>query len=261
MEAAPLEDLVKKITQKIKSFPEPSIRANYLAQQMVELSAKDIAKLLAAIYRRAKENRDDGSLLSIMTLLYEDIFVETLGLTKIGEIYMELEDEEDDEEVSDIIHVAYRRWKEKRNRSQYIPSKDEHVEIRDLTLGEKKFLARKPDRNTIEKIRTVKDPQVVTNLLNNPRAVERDILALITRRPNNPEVLRIVSQHPRWNMRYKIRKALVLNPSTPVDVSLKFLNSLLIQDIKEIIKDKTISPFLRKKAEEMLKKRKKRKES
>ena len=124
-----------------------------------------------------------------------------------------------------------------------------------MTLGEKKFLARKPDRNTIEKIRTVKDPQVVSNLLNNPRVLERDILSLITRRPNNPDVLRLVSQHPRWNMRYTIRKALVFNPYTPIDVALKLLNTLLKQDLKEVTRDKTLSPHLRKRAEEIIKER------
>ena len=247
------EIIAEKITAKIRSFRDPGMRANYFADQLKMYSPGEIAGILAHIYRKSKEGKKEGYLLTIMSLLYEEVFVEKLGLTKIGEIYKNLLEKEDVDELRDIIHMAYMRLQKKQKKIQnYIPSKDEHVEVRELTLGEKKFLARKPDRNTIEKIRTVRDPQVVKNLLNNPRATERDILAIITKRPNNPEVLRLISTHPRWNMRYNIRKAIVLNPFTPLDVALKFLNFLMKQDLKEITRDKTLSPHLRRRAEELL---------
>ncbi len=255
------QKIASRLTINIKSFSEPSIRANYLVEKLSNYSPSEIAEILSYIYQKAKQRRDEGSILSITTLLYEDVFVEKLGLTTIGEIYRQLINREGPEELIDIIGVAYKRWKElKKKNSNYIPSKDEHAEIRELTLGEKKFLARKPDRNMIEKIKTVRDPQVVYNLLNNPRALERDILSLITKRPTNPEVLRLVSQHPRWNMRYTIRKALVFNPYTPIDVALKLLNTLLKQDLKEITRDKTLSPHLRKRARELINNRRKEKD-
>ena len=51
------------------------------------------------------------------------------------------------------------------------------------TLGERKFLARRPDRQSFERLLADPHPQVLRQLLGNPHLTEMDIVRLLTLRP------------------------------------------------------------------------------
>ena len=86
---------------------------------------------------------------------------------------------------------------------------------RQLTLGERKALARKRDRNLLARVLRDPAPDVIRILLGNPALVEEDIVRLSARRPISPQVLEQVFQHQRWVLRYRVRLALAMNPFTP----------------------------------------------
>jgi hypothetical protein len=57
-------------------------------------------------------------------------------------------------------------------------------EIQALTLGERKSLARAPNKKRLlDKLLHDQDPTVIANLINNPRLTERDILKIASKRP------------------------------------------------------------------------------
>jgi hypothetical protein len=103
---------------------------------------------------------------------------------------------------------------------------------RPLTLGERKSLARRRDRNLIARV--LRDPHhdVIRILLGNPALTEEDVVRLCARRPIAPEVLREVFASTRWIVRYHVRRALVLNPFTPPDVALQLAAHLTDQDAR-----------------------------
>lgn len=90
---------------------------------------------------------------------------------------------------------------------------------REVTLGERRAWARRPDRATLERLMADTDPGVVRNILGNPRLTEADVVRIASRRPTTAAVLLEIFQHPRWGRRLQVVEALVFNPYTPVDLA------------------------------------------
>jgi hypothetical protein len=105
---------------------------------------------------------------------------------------------------------------------------------RKLTLGERKSLARKRDRNLLARALRDPDPDVIRILLGNPALVEEDIVRLCARRPVQAKVLMEVFLNQRWVLRYRVRLALALNPFTPEHVVLQLVPHLAPSDLREL---------------------------
>ena len=116
---------------------------------------------------------------------------------------------------------------------------------RTLTLGERKALARRPTRQSFERLLADPHPAVIHNLLRNPHLTEEDVLSLVTRRPSGGKVLEEVWQNTRWRSRYAVKHALAQNPYTPLTVSLNVLPQLLRQHLEELLGDAKLHPTLR----------------
>jgi len=106
---------------------------------------------------------------------------------------------------------------------------------RPLTLGERKTLARTARRDLIQRVIADPSPDVIAQLLVNPKLTEQDVIQLVARRPGHPEVLRLVARMNAWSSRYRVRVAIVFNPWTPVEVSVSLAESLLWQDLRRAV--------------------------
>jgi hypothetical protein len=116
---------------------------------------------------------------------------------------------------------------------------------REVTLGERRSWARKPDRATLERILLDPDPGVVRNLLNNSVLVERDVLRLASRRPTTAEVLHEIFVHSRWGRRAAIQQALVLNPYAPVDLACGLVALLDLETVRQVRHEPIVHPAVR----------------
>ena len=131
-----------------------------------------------------------------------------------------------------------------------VPSPDEdrvpdYGRGRPLTLGERKSLARRPDRDTLERLLRDPHPDVIRQLLANPRVTEEDVLSIAARRPCRPDVLTEIARAPRWAHRPRIRLALVLNPDTPLDVVSPITGLLLRHELSLVVTSTTVAPAVR----------------
>jgi hypothetical protein len=121
------------------------------------------------------------------------------------------------------------------------PLKDEAQRVPDfgmnrpVTLGERKSLARRNDREWIARVIRDPHPDVMKILLLNPLLTETDVVRLCARRPVAGEALREVFQCSRWIVRYPVKVALALNPYTPLDIALQLAPLLRDQDKKRIL--------------------------
>lgn len=97
---------------------------------------------------------------------------------------------------------------------------------RSVPLGERKSLARRPDRDTLHRMLRDPHPDVIRRCLVNPRLVEDDVIRLGARRPNRPEILAEIARS-RWVHRPRVRMTLVMNPSTPLEVVVRLVGLLL----------------------------------
>jgi len=106
--------------------------------------------------------------------------------------------------------------------------------VQRMSLGEKIALARRCHRPLIRPLIQEPDAQVLEALLDNPRLVENDLLVVLnTARPPAP-FFGALARHRRWGPAYRIRRALVENPRTPLPVALSLLVQLRPSDLDAV---------------------------
>lgn len=90
------------------------------------------------------------------------------------------------------------------------------------------------------------------SVIKNPRITEAEVLALVKSGVQNDEIMRLICSNKEWIKNYKIRKALVENPRTPVQNALRYLSSLGDKDIAGYAKSKNISSVISTQAKRLL---------
>lgn len=117
-----------------------------------------------------------------------------------------------------------------------------------LPLGNKKTLAKKAAGNVLLKLLQDRDPEVVQLCLNNPHLVEGHLYKVISRADTVAETIRMIAMHPNWSNRSLIRFSLARNGHTPLALSVRFLKSMKIMDLRDLYVDPsvavTIKPFV-----------------
>lgn len=134
---------------------------------------------------------------------------------------------------------------------QLAPERPVEPAGRPLTLGERKSLARTHDREEIAMMLRDPHPAVVAILLDNPHVTETDILKIASRRPAAPDALAKVAAHPRWSVRHAVKRALVMNPSTPLAEAIRIATTLRPQELAELARDPLLPAPLRAHAAEV----------
>jgi hypothetical protein len=123
---------------------------------------------------------------------------------------------------------------------------------RPLSLGERKALARTHRREKLTLLVRDPHPQVVAIILDNPHVTEHDIVRMAAARPAVPESLATIARHPRWSVRHGIKRALVLNPSTPLADAIRIATTLRSPELVELAQDASLAEPLRRHASELL---------
>lgn len=118
----------------------------------------------------------------------------------------------------------------------------------DLTLGEKKTLARTAPRALIPTIKQERDHDVFSSLLQNPKLIEEDLVQLINHELTPGDILRIIGNDRRWSFRYTVRLALVRNPRTPLPIALALVSRLQKPDLKLIAASSACAELVRRAA-------------
>jgi len=120
-----------------------------------------------------------------------------------------------------------------------------------LTLGERKSLARTHKREEILLLIRDPHPAVVEILLANPHVTENEVLRIAAMRPAVPASLSKIAAHPRWSVRHPIKRALVMNPSTPLADAIRIATTLRKQELLELSTDPQLPAALRQHAADL----------
>jgi hypothetical protein len=123
---------------------------------------------------------------------------------------------------------------------------------RPLTLGERKSLARRPDRAAFDRLLHDPHPDVIHNLLRNPRLTEDDVIRLASMRPARADVLAELARHPRWSARPRVRLSIVLNPACPPEIAIPMVGLLVRHELRLVIEVTEGNPAVRAVAHELL---------
>lgn len=126
---------------------------------------------------------------------------------------------------------------------------------RELTLGERRNLARRALRSHFDRLLSDPHPRVIAELLQNPRLTEDDVVRLAARRPGRADVLRQLAGSVRWIRQARVRTALVFNPASPPWLSVPFLGLCTRSELHELVHSTDTALLLRGVAVELLERR------
>jgi hypothetical protein len=123
---------------------------------------------------------------------------------------------------------------------------------REVTLGERRSLARSLDRNVLDRLLADADLGVLRNLLANPRLIEADVLRIASRRPTTAAALTLLFRHPKWGRRRAVQKALAFNPYTPSDIAVALVALLEPADWRSLSTDGLVHASVRERSRVLL---------
>ena len=207
------------------SLADGALRASYLASVVRAWHPAVLAGALDAVCERAEqaESASREALVAIVDALNQEGMVEVVQRLR--------------EEATGQSLLALERLIRHPVRGLRQPVLTEHQRARvkvpeddkgrPLTLGERKSLARRPDRDTMERLLSDPHPAVIHRLLMNPRVLEDDVVRLAAKRPGRPEVLAEIARSTKWIHRPRVRLAIVMNPATPPELAARIVGLLL----------------------------------
>ncbi|MDY0058446.1 MAG: hypothetical protein RBU45_01420 [Myxococcota bacterium] len=226
------------LLQRLSVVPDLHPRARLLVGALQEVTREEAATLLAELLRAARTHPAGRAMhVALAAALGDPTFPEGV----LQQILREA-GERGDWQVGNLLQP----------RGAYVdvtrrppPPPPPGSPSRELTLGERRSLARRPDRVSLEKLLLDPDPLVIRSLLPNARLVEDDVLRIACRRPCRAEVLAEIYQCPRWVCRPRIQLALVLNPYNRTEISLRLVPLLPVDLLRQVAQEGTIDPLVR----------------
>lgn len=120
-----------------------------------------------------------------------------------------------------------------------------------LPLGHRTWLARRASREAKAALAADPHPRVVESILANPAATEADVIAVASRRPTQPDCQIAIFSSARWRVRHGVKRALALNPHTPVALAARIAVTLRDGDLRDIARDGRLGATLRRHASEV----------
>jgi len=230
-----VESELEVLVRVLGGIPDQAMRAAYLRHTLLARQPDEVADLFT-MAMATTEGRQPGhaELLQAMSLALADEACQ--GLRAATRAVLEARN------LSSLAQALRNDPVTEAAETQRIP---DFGRGRTLSLGERKSIARKNDRNLIARALRDPHPDVIRILLGNPALTEPDVVRLCARRPVSTEVLREVFKSPRWIVRYPIKVAMVLNPYTPLDVALQLAPHLTAPDSRRVLEAEDLADELR----------------
>ncbi len=219
-------------------------RANALARRLKRMDTYVTLCVFKLIKEKASKGHKDHLLLYYSLL--SDHFKNEMGEDNISEL-VSLAREEGLMEITSLFEEIPLHGEEDLPHQPFLDS-----ELKETPLGVRKSLARKLDHDMIHRISKDQDPRVIQHLLNNPRLTERHVVLIAATRPISPKTLNCIADHQRWITRHTVKKAIILNPYTPVSLALKLLTFMPIQDLRQVLESREISRVVKISAEKLV---------
>jgi hypothetical protein len=119
------------------------------------------------------------------------------------------------------------------------------VAIRTLPVPVRMQLSRGAPRNLRQVLIRDSNPAVARSVLNNNAVPESELEQIASNRSVLEDVLEDISRNPRWMRKYRIVRALVANPRTPVGLAVRLTSRLSVRDLRTLSRDRNIAEAVR----------------
>ncbi len=215
------------LVRAVLSLADGGLRAEYVASVVRSWDVAVLAPVLDEVCERAEQAHPDAreAMLAV---------VDALNGEGMDDVVQRLREEAAGESLLALDRLI--RPPAKSARPPGMPTSRAKVpddgKGRPLTLGERKSLARRPDRETMQRLLADPHPAVIHRLLRNPRVLEDDVVRLAAKRPGRSDVLAEIARSTKWVHRPRVRMALVMNPATPPEMAARIVGLLLRPELE-----------------------------
>jgi hypothetical protein len=221
--------------KRCRVLSEAIQRAAFIQEELFALSPEQAVETLAALFEAAASRTPAAR--KALHAVAEALGARTLDYDWTAAAYA-LADRGEHLQVKALLAPVRARREPDPNQLRPDPV------LSEMTLGMRRQVARGHNRDLLDRLALDPDPGVVARVLANPRTTEADVVRIAARRPASAAVLTEVFRHTRWSTRQRVRTALVRNPYTPSEISMRLLPQLLLRDLREIAVDGTLHPAL-----------------
>jgi len=221
------------------SLPSAALRVGFLRAYVGDASRPEAARALDRMCHDGARGGDKEPLFAV-ALLLSSLAADPV-LDRLGEHAAR-------ERLEDLGRLLRRGAPP----SQPVPSKvPEYRADRELSIGERRSLARRPDRRMFEKLLADPNPLVIERLLENPRLTEDDVVRLAARRPAPVEAQLVLARTP-WLCRRRVRLTLLQNPGSPPAVTVPLVALCTRTELGMLSKSFESAAIVRRVAGELL---------
>lgn len=237
---------VGRLRKVLLSLPDVTLRVGWLRAHLAELRDGEAAELLSGLCEDG-ERADPGS--------REALLIVAMLLAQNGDspFVERLRQHAEERHLLSLARLLRRGGDAPGvGRALSEPPVPDYGAGRELTVGERRSLARSSNRRVLEKLLRDPHPLVLKQLLGNPRLTEDDVVRLAARRPLSSAIVEVLAESPRWLRRPRIRLTLLLNPGTPEAVSMPLLAVCTRCDLLEVVHGVDAPLALRGSAQELL---------
>jgi hypothetical protein len=239
------------IIQRLRALRDPRIRALTLVEAFGEGEPVSWVEAIAAIVTRA-HHVDDADALEVLETITQAVADPGLPYVRRKHLY-EAAIERNLPAIARLFLVASPSVPVPVTLAKQLgPERPLRPSDKPLTLGERKSLARTHRRDKLTLMVRDPHPAVVEILLGNPHVTESDIVKMAAARPAVPDSLAKIAAHPRWSVRHAVKRALVLNPATPLADAIRIATTLKAGELAELAADASLAEPLRQHASEVL---------
>ncbi len=235
---------VERLKRVLLSLPDLALRTGWLRDFLASHSGHDQATVLNALCEDNERAEPQAR---------EAILVVALVFASLGEcaVVAELREQAEARHLLSLARLVRRAPPSLLPPAPQPPVPD-YGTGRELTVGERKSLARSPNRRAFDKLLRDPHPLVIRQLLENPRLTEDDVVRMTARRPVRLEVLEAIARHGRWLSHPRVRLAVLFNPGSPPAMTMPLLAVCTRNELTEVLHHSESSPVLRNAAHELL---------
>jgi hypothetical protein len=213
------------LVRTTRSLGDAGLRACYVATVVRAWPMQELAQTLDAVCARA-EQAEVTSREALVAI------VDALNTEGMDDLVQLLREEAAADSLLSLERLIRHPPNARRTPSSAPPREaPENNPRRSVPLGERKSLARRPDRETLQRLLADPHPDVIRRCLRNPRLTEDDVVRLAAKRPGRADVLTEAARS-RWVHRPRVRMTLVMNPATPLQVVAPLVGLLLRPELQ-----------------------------
>jgi hypothetical protein len=227
------------LARRLAALPALAMRAAVLREALLALDDEAAAQLLGEVVRRGPDGAPFDAALLAFNAVLDGGGATPLGYERHGALYAAARALGD----AKLAHLLLSAQPPPPGDPKPVP-----LLGREVTLGERKSLARGHRRELLDRLLRDPDPSVLTILLGNPRITEADVVRLAARRPTAAAAQLVIARCERFVARYAVKRALVLNPHTPSDVAARLVLLLTRPDLLQVERDGRLGEAVRAQA-------------